>query len=124
MGSPRAYLAAALLGGMVLGSVLLWVVLPVGWIWIGAQVFGLSGSGGVGVAVGLLGFVVSLLAVIALLDGLSHRYERVQHARGRATHGHVALESIIVISSGLVLALFLVVLYLFAGRARVPLDFG
>ena len=124
MGSARAYAAAALLGAMVLGSLLLWVVIPVAWIWIGAQVYGLSGSGGVGVAVGLLGFVVSLLAVIALLDGLSHRYERVQQARGRATRGHVALESIIVVCSGLALVVFLVVFYLFAGRARVPLDFG
>ena len=63
-GGARALLALAM---MVIGSLVLWVGVPIGWLWIGSQIQAESGSVGAAIGVMLAGVVVSVLLLAALV---------------------------------------------------------
>ena len=107
---------------MGLGSLVLWVGVPLGWLWVASQVQGSSGSLGVALVVALVGVVVSIAVVVWVLTWLSNRHRALRVARGRDDTGHLALEVVLVTSAGVVLAVFAVWFLLFAGSSPIPLN--
>ena len=68
----------ALIALMAVGSIFLWIGIPVGWLWIGSQVQSDSGQASFGLYLGiLLGIIVSMVALGKLLQGLNGVYGRL-----------------------------------------------
>lgn len=112
--------ALALLAMMVLGSVGLWVGVPLAWLWIASQVQDATGSLGTAVAVALLGVVASIVGVAAVLSWLSGRHRELRVARGHIDPGTFALEVVMVCSAVLALVAFVVWFFGFSGTAPLP----
>ena len=63
---------------MAVGSIFLWIGIPVGWLWIGSQIQSDSGQASFGLYLGiLLGIIVSMVAMGKLLSGLNGAYGRL-----------------------------------------------
>lgn len=107
---------------MVLGSLVLWVGVPVGWLWVASQVQAATGSLGTALAIALVGVVLSIAMVVVLLTWLSNRHRSLRIARGHDDTGHLMLEVVMVVSAGLVLTVFAVWFLLFAGSSPIPLN--
>ena len=63
--------AAALIVVEILGTLLMWVPIPLAWFWVGARVFDLTGSilaDGVAVLAGFVGTVTFLMSLLNRLD--------------------------------------------------------
>jgi hypothetical protein len=114
--------SAALVVAMLLGCVLLWVGVPVGWLWIGSQVQG-SGSLGTALAVTMTGIILSIVVLIVILSWLNRIHADLLSRRGREPRSS-ALEVILVSSAGIAVVGFGVWFFLFAGASPVPLNIG
>ena len=68
----------ALIALMAVGSVFLWIGIPIGWLWIGSQLQSDSGQASFGLYLGvLLGIIVSMVAIGKLLWSLNGVYGRL-----------------------------------------------
>jgi hypothetical protein len=114
--------SVALVVAMLLGCLLLWVGVPVGWLWVGSQVQG-SGSLGTALAVTMTGIILSIVVLIAILSWLNGIHGELLSRRGRETRSS-ALEVILVSSAGIAVVGFGIWFFLFAGTSPVPLNIG
>jgi hypothetical protein len=114
--------SVALVVAMLLGCLLLWIGLPLGWLWIGSQVQG-SSSVGTALAVTMTGTIVSILALVILLSRLNRIHAELLERRDRPMRSS-ALEVILVSSAGIAVVGFGVWFFLFAGTSPVPLNIG
>ena len=74
MKAGNALAKGALIALMAVGSIFLWIGIPVGWLWIGSQ-FQDSGQASFGLYMGiLLGIVVSMVVVGRFLNRLNAVY--------------------------------------------------
>ena len=112
--------ALLLLGIMFLGSLGLWIGLPLGWLWVASQVQAATGSLGAGLAVAFFGLIVSILAVLVVLARLSDAYRRRRVSRGLDDTGNLALEIVMVTSAGIALVGFGAWFFLLSGAAPFP----
>jgi hypothetical protein len=113
--------SALLLATMFIGSLGLWVGVPLAWLWIGSQVQAATNSLAAALGVAFAGVLLSVLAAIPLLSALSNRYRRRRLDRGLDDTGHLALEAVLVLSAGLVLVSFGTWFFLFSGTAPLGL---
>ena len=68
----------ALIALMAVGSIFLWIGIPVGWLWIGSQIQSDSGQASFGLYMGILaGIIVSMVAMGKLLSGMNGVYGRL-----------------------------------------------
>ena len=111
------YGASAVLTGVIMvgASLLLWIGVPAGWLWIGSQVQGSTGSLGAAIAVMLLGAIVSIVALAWLLGRLNRVHESLREARGANTDGPQLLEVVLVVTAAVALVGFAVWFFVFAG---------
>ena len=116
LGASAVFLVAIMLAG----SLVLWVGIPLAWLWIGSQIQDATGSLGAAVAAMLVGVVVSIVLWLPVLGWLSDRYRRERRARGLDDTGHFALEVTIVLSAGIALVGFVGWFLLFSGAAPLP----
>lgn len=100
---------------MVVGSLVLWVGIPVGWLWVGSQVQGSTNSVGSAFAVALGGAVVSIIAVAMALGWLNHKHQQLLEARGVDIGGSTVLERVLVVTAGVAVVAFGAWFLLFAG---------
>jgi hypothetical protein len=102
------YGASALLTGVIMvgASLLLWIGVPAGWLWIGSQVQGSTGSVGTAIAVMLLGAVVSIVALAWVLGRLNRVHEHLRAARGAEQTGPPLLEVVLVVTAAVALVSF------------------
>ena len=105
---------------MMLGSLVLWVGVPVGWLYVGSQVQVATDSLGAALAVTAVGIAVSIAIVVSVLGWLSRRHIELQEARGVDSYGQTALEAVLAISAGIALVGFAVWFFLFSGSAPLP----
>jgi hypothetical protein len=75
-------LAGILLAGMVLLSLMCWGPIPIGCLWIAAQVNYLSGSVSFGILVAFVGLFVLLFGTLAILRRLDQAWILVRRAAG------------------------------------------
>jgi hypothetical protein len=95
----RAGASGVLVLLMMLGAgLVLWVAVPLGWLYIGSQVQSASDSVGLAILVMLVGVVVSIVAIVPLLGWLNRKHLQLQEARGHDTHGQTALEAVMTVS--------------------------
>jgi hypothetical protein len=105
---------------MFLGSLGLWVGIPLLWLWIGGRVQGATGSLGAAVAVAMLGVVVSLAVIVPVLGWLNDKHRELRMARGHDDTGPLVLEAVVATSAGVALVIFLGWLLFFSGFAPFP----
>lgn len=114
--------ALVLLTMMFVGSLVLWVGVPLLWLWVGSLVQGETGSLGAALGVMALGVVLSLFAIVPMLGWLNHKYSHLREARGLEPYGQVALEGVLVVSAGVALVGFAVWFFLFSGSEPIPFE--
>ena len=119
MGGPAS---AALVLLMLAGCLLLWVGVPLGWLWIGSQVQA-SASLGTALGVTMFGILVSIVVLVAVLGQLNRWHAELNAARN-PTPGPSALEVILVSSAGLAIVAFGIWFFGFAGASPLPLNIG
>lgn len=105
---------------MVIGSLVLWVGTPLGWLWVGSQIQGATDSVGASVGATFLGAVVTIVIVAGFLGRLSNAYRANCVARGLDDPGHFVLEVVLVISAGVCGIAFVIWFFFFAGAEPLP----
>jgi hypothetical protein len=113
--------ALVVLALMFLGSLGLWVVVPVFWLWVGGRVQGATQSLGAAVGVVLIGVLVSIALTVPVLSWLNRKHVEAREARGLPERGRTALESVMIVSATLALLGFGAWFLLFSGAEPVPL---
>jgi heme/copper-type cytochrome/quinol oxidase subunit 2 len=84
---------------MLGGGLLLWVGVPVAWLYAGSQVQGKTGSLGAALAVMSVGVLVSIFAIVPALSWLNAKHIELREARGLESHGNTALEAVMTVSA-------------------------
>ncbi len=112
--------AALALMIMFIGSIVLWLGMPLLWIWVGSQIQGATQSITGALAAMFAGVIVSVALLAILLAKLSDFYRANRLARGLRDPGHVVLESVLVVSAGVTLVVFVVWFLFIAGANPVP----
>jgi nitric oxide reductase large subunit len=100
---------------MLGGGLLLWVGVPVGWLWVGSQVQGATDSIGTAILVMLVGVVASIVAVVPILGWLNRKHLELRASRGLDTHGQTALEAVMTVSVTVAVIAFVVWFFVIAG---------
>lgn len=119
MGGPAS---AALVLLMLAGCLLLWVGVPIGWLWIGSQVQSRS-TLGTALMVTMFGTLVSIVILVFILGRLNRWHAELNERRDRPLRSS-ALEVILVSSAGLAVVGFGIWFFGFAGASPVPLNIG
>ena len=105
---------------MFIGSLVLWVGIPLGWLYIGSRVQGASGSIGTALAVTIVGVLISVAIVVPALGWLNQKHVESREARGLESYGQTALEAVLVVSAGFVVVSFAIWFLFFAGASPLP----
>jgi heme/copper-type cytochrome/quinol oxidase subunit 2 len=112
----RAGLSGVILLLMMLGAgLVLWIGVPLAWLYIGSQVQGATDSVGTAIAVMLVGVVVSIVAVVPILGWLNRKHLELRAARGLDTHGQTALEAVMTVSVVIAVLVFVVWFFVIVG---------
>jgi heme/copper-type cytochrome/quinol oxidase subunit 2 len=112
----RAGASGVLLVLMMLGAgLVLWIGVPVGWLYIGSQVQGATDSLGTAILVMLVGVVVSIVAVVPILGWLNRKHLELRAARGLDTHGQTALEAVMTVSVVVAVIAFVIWFFVIVG---------
>jgi uncharacterized membrane protein YbhN (UPF0104 family) len=117
----RASQAAALLVAMMfLGSLVLWVGVPVAWLWIGSR---LQNATSLATAIGAMmgGMLLSITLLLGVLGGLSRRHTELQERRGVPENETTALELVLVSSAVVAVVGFFIWFFGFSGSSPIPL---
>ena len=111
------YGASAVLTGVIMvgASLLLWIGVPAGWLWIGSQVQGSTGNLGTAIAVMLVGAIVSIVALAWVLGKLNRVHEHLRQARGGDRNAPPLLEVVLVVTAAIALVGFAIWFFVFAG---------
>ena len=84
---------------MLGGGLVLWVGVPVAWLYIGSQVQAKTNSVGAALGVMFVGVIVSILVIVSALGWLNRKHADLREARGLESHGAVALEAVMTVSA-------------------------
>jgi hypothetical protein len=112
--------AVLMLAIMFLGSLVLWVGLPIGCLYVGSRVQDATNSVGVAVIAMAACVVVGIVAIVPLLGYLNRKHMEVRAARGLDTLGQAPLEGVLVVSATVALVGFVVWFFIFSGAAPIP----
>jgi hypothetical protein len=106
---------------MFCGSLVLWVVVPVWWLWVGSR---MVTSSGLASAVGamMIGMLLSIAALVTFLAWVNRKHVELQEARGVPMGQATALEVVMVTSAVLAIAAFAVWFFGFSGSSPIPLN--
>lgn len=109
--------ALLLIAMMVVGSLGLWIGVPLAWLWIASQIQAATGSLGAGLGAAFLGMPLSIVLCASVLSALSGAYRRQRLARGLDDTGNFALEAIMVTSAFVALSAFVAWFFFMSGAA-------
>jgi hypothetical protein len=105
---------------MFIGSLVLWVGTPLLWLWVGSRIQGATQSLGAALGAMFLGVILTIIVLASVLAKLSDVYRTNCLARGLSDPGHMVLETVLVVSAGLTLAVFVIWFFFLAGASPVP----
>jgi hypothetical protein len=110
------YGASAILTGVIMvgASLLLWIGVPAGWLWIGSQVQGSTGSVGPAIAVMLVGAIASIVGLAWVLGKASRAHEQLLEARGVKSETPL-LEVVLVVTAAIAIIGFAFWFFVIAG---------
>ena len=114
----------ALVGAMICGGVCLWVGVPAGWLYVGSQVQGWTGSLGAALGVMMAGVLISIAVIVALLGWLGRKHSELRAARGLDPCAQTALEAVMTISTGIAVLVFGAWFFLLSGTSPLPTNLG
>jgi hypothetical protein len=105
---------------MFVGSLVLWVGMPLGALFVGSRVQ--SATDSIGVAMlAMAGVVIgSLVMLLPLLGWLNRKHMEIRVARGRQDLGSAALEGVVVVSATIAVVAFTIWFFFFAGSSPIP----
>ena len=111
------YGASAVLTGVIMvgASLLLWIGVPAGWLWVGSQVQGSTGNVGTAIGVMLVGAIVSIVALAWVLGRLNRVHEHLRQARGVDRNAPPLLEVVLVVTAAVALIGFAIWFFVLAG---------
>jgi len=109
---------------MLGGGLVLWVGVPLGWLYIGSQIQASTGSLGTAMAAMMVGVIVSIVVIVTGLVWLNRLHQDLREARGLDDHGQTALEAVMTVSAGLALVGFGAWFFLFSGSSPLPTGVG
>ena len=121
MSSRRS--APVLVAMMFAGSLVLWVAVPVAWLWIGSRIVE-NHSMSTAIGAMMAGMVASEAAVLALLGHLGRLHTEIEERRGVPEHETTALELVLVSSAVIAVTGFFVWFLGFSGSSPIPLNIG
>jgi hypothetical protein len=106
---------------MFVGSLVLWVGVPVGWLWVGSQ---LVPSSGLATAVGamMIGMLLTVAGLVTFLAWVNRKHIELQEARGYYGGQTTALELVLVASAVIAVFGFAVWFFGFSGSSPIPLN--
>ena len=111
--------SAAVLVLEVLGSLSMWALIPLAWLWIGGQVYGATQSLAADGAVAFLGFSATTWLVMAALNRLDNLWVELRRRAGHdQTEG--ALTRVVVVSATFGIVLFLLWYYVIQRAYIIP----
>ena len=113
-GASGVILVVLMLGG----GLLLWVGMPLAWLWVGGRVQGETGSLGLALLTMLVGVAASIAVIVPVLGWLNLKHGRLREARGLDSHGQTALEGVMTVS--VVIAVIAFVLWFFVLEGPGP----
>jgi nitric oxide reductase large subunit len=117
--------SAAMLAMMFAGALLLWIGVPVLWLYIGSMVQESTGSVGAALGLMLVGSVATIILLVPLLGRLNEAYEHLRETRGLDNYGQAPLEAMLVISAVVAVAMLVAYFVLFGdGGAPLPIPDG
>ena len=105
---------------MFVGSLVLWIGLPLACLFVGSHVQDATDSVGVAIVAMAGCVVVGIVAIVPFLGYLNRKHMEVRAARGLDTYGQAPLEGVLVVSASLALAGFVVWFFFFSGTAPFP----
>ena len=105
---------------MFLGSLGLWVGIPLGCLYLGSRVQDATDSVGVAIIAMAFGLVAGIFAIVPLLGYLNRKHMEVRAARGLDTYGQAPLEGVLVVSATLAVVGFAIWFFFFAGTSPIP----
>jgi hypothetical protein len=112
----RAGASGLLLLLMMFGAgLVLWIAMPVAWLYVGSQVQGETNSLGAALAVMMGGVVVSILAIVPVLGWLNRKHVELREARGLESHAQTALEAVMTVSVVIAVVAFGIWFFLIEG---------
>ena len=112
---------ALLLLIMLIGSLVLWVGVPVAWLWVGSR---LQNGTSLATAIGAMmtGMLLSVTVLLAALGWLSRLHTELQERRGVPENETTALELVLVSSAVFAVVGFFVWFFGFSGSSPIPLN--
>ena len=112
----RAGASGLILLVMMLGAgLVLWVGVPLGWLYVGSLVQGATDSLGAALLVIMVGVLASIALIVPALGWLNRKHLRLREARGLETHGQTALEAVMTVSAAIAVVAFVVWFFVIAG---------
>lgn len=109
---------------MLGGGIVLWVGVPVGWLYIGSQIQASTGSLGTAMAAMMFGVLVSIAIIVWALGWLNRKHQDLREARGLDDHGQTALEAVMTVSAGIAVVGFGAWFFLLSGSSPLPTGLG
>jgi hypothetical protein len=105
---------------MFVGSLVLWVGVPVGWLWIGSRI---EPTGGLATAIGamMIGMLLTIALLVTFLAWVNRKHVELQEARGFYGGQATALELVLVTSAVVAVLGFGVWFFGFSGSSPIPL---
>jgi heme/copper-type cytochrome/quinol oxidase subunit 2 len=100
---------------MLGGGLLLWVGMPVGWLYVGAQVQSKTNSLGAALGVMFVGVLASVVAIVPMLGWLNRKHTELREARGLESHGQTVLEAVMTVSAVIAVIAFGIWFFLIEG---------
>lgn len=99
---------------MVVGSLVLWIGVPAGWLWVGSQLQSETGLG-TAILVMMVGVLVSVVALAAFLSWVNRKHEELREARGLPQARTSVLERVLVVTAAVAVVGFTIWFLGFAG---------
>jgi heme/copper-type cytochrome/quinol oxidase subunit 2 len=112
----RAGASGLILTIIMLGAgLVLWIGVPLGWLYIGSQVQGSTESLGLAILVMMVGVVLSIGLIVPGLGWLNRKHVELREARGLESHGQTALEAVMTVSVVIAVVAFVIWFFLIEG---------
>jgi hypothetical protein len=111
--------SVALLALEVLGTILMWLPIPLAWLWVGGRIYSVTGSLAADLAVAFFGFVATTLLVLVALIRVDKMWIALRRRAGhKQAQGAVA--QVAIVSGTVGIAGFLLWYYLLAKAFILP----
>ena len=119
-----AWESAVVMAGIAVGSLSLWIAVPLACLWVGSRVQAGTGSVGYALLAMMCAATVAFVLLSVALTRLNRIHGEVRVARGLDDGGATALERVLVLSAVVAVLVAVVWFFGFSGSEPLPLQIG